>query len=287
MGQWDFAGDELLFFLTATVTAVVGACFWYGALVRRTPLRRTAWIRTALGAAPVVALSGLWIVLTRWANPRYVVGHLDYQLLFLSGGMAWIWVVAAVSPLLGISVTDDAIERSNPAAACVACGSVLGVMAIYAWSNVGSGPTIATTLVPALACTVAWLLLWFAVELLSRPSEAIAVDRDLPSGIRHAGMLVAMGLILGRAVAGDWISWRGTFTDMLLLGWPVVFLPMASAAIQLSLRPSAVRPQPGIARAGVVPAAVFLVMSIGYVVSLGVPDIGRHVVTYEEYIQSR
>jgi hypothetical protein len=37
-------------------------------------------------------------------------------------------------------------------------------MAIYAWSNVGSGPTIATTLLPALACTVAWLLLWFAVE---------------------------------------------------------------------------------------------------------------------------
>jgi uncharacterized membrane protein YjfL (UPF0719 family) len=195
--------------------------------------------------------------------------------------------VAAVSPLLGISVTDDAIERSNPAAACVACGSMLGVMAIYAWSNVGSGPTIATTLLPALACTVTWLLLWFAVELMSRPSEAIAVDRDLPSGIRHAGMLIAMGLILGRAVAGDWTSWHGTFTDMLRLGWPVVFLPIGSAAIHLFLRPSTVRPQPGIAGAGVVPAVLFLVMSVGYVVSLGVPDIGRHVVTYEEYIQSR
>jgi hypothetical protein len=48
-----------------------------------------------------------------------------------------------------------------------------------------------------------------------------------------------------------------------------------------------VRPQPSIAVAGVVPAVLFLVMSVGYVVSLGVPDIGRHVVTYEEYIQSR
>jgi len=226
-------------------------------------------------------------VLTRWADPLYVVGNLDYQLLFLSGGTAWLWVVAAVSPLLGISVTDDAIERSNPAAACVACGSILGVMAIYAWSNVGSGPTIATTLLPALAGTVTWLALWFAVELISRPSEAIAVDRDLPSGIRHAGMLIAMGLILGRAVAGDWTSWHSTFTDMLLLGWPVVFLPVGSAAIHLFLRPSTVRPQPSIAGAGVVPAVLFLVMSVGYVVSLGVPDIGRHVVTYEEYIQSR
>jgi len=88
-------------------------------------------------------------------------------------------------------------------------------------------------------------------------------------------------------VAGDWTSWHSTFTDMLLLGWPVVFLPMGSAAIHLFLRPSTVRPQPSIAGAGVVPAVLFLVMSVGYVVSLGVPDIGRHVVTYEEYIQSR
>jgi hypothetical protein len=192
-----------------------------------------------------------------------------------------------VSPLLGISVIDDAIERSNPAAACVACGSILGVMAIYAWSNVGGGPTIGTTLVPALACTVTWLLLWFAVELVSRPSEAIAVDRDLPSGIRHAGMLIATGLVLGRAAAGDWTSWHSTLTDLLLFGWPAVFLPMGAAAIHLFLRPSTERPQPSIGGAGAVPAMLFLVISVGYVVSLGAPAIGRHVVTYEEYLQSR
>src|SRR6185295_19171307 len=112
------------------------------------------------------------------------------RLLFLAGGGLWLRITGQAMPLLGISPIDDAIERSNPAAAAAVCGGLLGSSVVYAGANVGSGATIETTLVPALAATALWFALWALVELISSPAEAITIDRDLAAGVRHGAWLV-------------------------------------------------------------------------------------------------
>ncbi len=44
-------------------------------------------------------------------------------------------------------------------------------------------------------------------------SVSIVEERDLASGIRTGGLFIAVGLVLGRAVAGDWVSESATLRD--------------------------------------------------------------------------
>jgi hypothetical protein len=287
MAKWDFDGDEAFFFFVATIFAVVGTFLWNVRLVRRTPIRKPIAQRFALAITPLIALAALVLVLMRWADPKEVVGHLDYQLLFFAGGVAWLFWTILAMPMLGISPLDDAIERSNPAAVSVVCGALLGSMAIYAYSNIGAGPTIWTTIAPAIVGTIAWIALWFIVELISRPSEAITIDRDEAAGIRHAGWLLACGLIIGRSAAGDWTSWESTWSGMLELGWPVLLLAVGAIAMNLVLAPTPQRPQGGVVSAGLVPAVVFLLVAIGYIALIGAPEIGKHIISYEQYMRGK
>lgn len=287
MGKWDFDGDEALFFFVSAAVAVFGLFRWYLHVIRRSRLLRAGAIRAALSITPLVCLCGLWFVLTHWADPKYVVGQLDYQLLFAAGGLMWLWVIGWLLPWFGLSVVDDALDRANLAAASVVCGAMLGAMAMYAGGNVGSGPTIWTTIAPAFVATGAWLAVWFLLELITHLSERIAIDRDVAAGLRHAGFLFATGLILGRACAGDWTSWDGTFSEMLHIGWPVVLLAVVAIVLNFAWRPTPQSPSPGVVTIGLVPAVIFVVLALGYIVMLGPADIGKHVITYEQYMQSK
>jgi hypothetical protein len=270
--SWDFDGDELVFLLVASAVALGGAWRWYVRLWQTVGFRRSTEIRWALSAAPAVGLLPVSIVLSRWADRREVVGHADDQVLFLAGGAVWLWGTAAATSVFGISPIDDAIERANPAAACAVCGALWGSMAIYSGANVGSGATIWTTLVPALVATSVWLVLWALVEAISSVSESIAVERDLAGGIRHGGWLLASGVVLGRSVAGDFVSWEGTFADMGRTAWPAIPLAMGAVALHLRLRPTPAVPHPKLISAGILPAVFFVALAGGYLVELGSID---------------
>jgi hypothetical protein len=103
-------------------------------------------------------------------------------------------------------------------------------------------------------------LLWLGYQLVSGAADAIAIGRDVASGIRFGGMAVATGLILGRAVAGDWESEAGTWRDFVHHGWPALPLVVLAVVVQRRLRPTAERPRPPL-RQGVVPAFVYLALS--------------------------
>jgi uncharacterized membrane protein YjfL (UPF0719 family) len=268
LADWDFDADEFFFFFVAGALTLRGAAYWYPPLWRRVAFRRSMGIRVVMAATPAVALAILWLVLSRWADPSEVVGHLDYQLLFLAGGTLWLWTTAVSMQLLGIHPIDDALDRSNPAAAAAVAGALLGSMAVYAGANIGSGATIWTTVFPAFVATVVWLVLWAVVEAMSSPSEAITVERDLAAGIRHGGWLVASGMVLGRSVAGDFVSWDATFSDLLRMAWPAVPLAMGAVALHLRLRPTEQVPHPKVFMAGVLPAAFFVVLAVGYMIEL-------------------
>jgi uncharacterized membrane protein YjfL (UPF0719 family) len=271
--MFDFSGDEWLFFLAAAIMAVVGAFKWYSAVTRVGALRFPQRQRLVLGAAPAVCLLVLWVVLRNWADPVFVAGHLDYELLFLAGGAAWLGLALKGFPMFGVSPRDDAIERRNPAAAAAVVGGMLGVTLAYAYSNVGNGPTIWTTLVPAVVATVTLLLLWGLLELAGPVGEAVAIDRDVAAGVRLAAFLVAAGAVLGRAMAGDWYTWWGTFESFLDDGWPALGLVALAAAMNRLLRPTPERPAPSVVAAGVIPAAVLLVVAAAHLVYLGAPEV--------------
>jgi hypothetical protein len=104
----------------------------------------------------------------------------------------------------------------------------------------------------------AWASLWLAFSILTRIGQSIAVERDSASGVRLAGLLTAWGLILGRAVAGDWISIQGTFQDFESQAWPSLILLTIACACEFALRPRRRFLFPSFLGAGLVPAILYI-----------------------------
>jgi uncharacterized membrane protein YjfL (UPF0719 family) len=265
-----YADDETFALLAGGILALAGGALYYGPLVSVDSLGRNIGGKLLLAACPVLCLLLLWPVLLYLAAAD-VRNDLEYLFLFLVVGGAWMSGMTLLMPLLGLSVRDDAIEAGNGAAAVVVCGALLGVTLVFAGANIGEGPTIWTTIQPAFAATVVFLLTWLAVESTVHPSEAITLDRDMASALRLAGLLVACGLVLGRAAAGDWISAPRMYGDLAAHGWPVPVLGAAAIAAHRMLAPTPKNPRPSPGTAGLLPALAFVVAAAAWLLALGRP----------------
>jgi hypothetical protein len=218
--------------------------------------------RGVLACIPALSIVPTYIVLQRWADAQ-VVGHLDYIILFMVGAGAWILTASWFMPVFGISVRDDAIERDNPAALIAVSGMLLSVGTVYALSNIGTGPTIWTTVLPALAATILLAAMSMLIELLGgQVAEAITIDRDVATAMRLAGSVLGCAIILGRAAAGDWVSWKQTWIDLFTHGWPAVLIALAAAVVHRALRPTVTSPKPDIIAFGIAPAAIFVATGV-------------------------
>jgi uncharacterized membrane protein YjfL (UPF0719 family) len=273
IAEWDFSGDEFFFLLLAGTIAAVGAVKWYRPIVGATMIGRRALSRWALALTPIALLLFLWAVLQTLADPVYVAGHLDYMLLFTLGGAMWLWASSWCFPFFGVHPRDDVLERDNRAAAALVCGALAGLMLTYAQSNIGNGPTIWTTIFPAFVGSAALFAAWGIVERFTRVSEQIAIDRDLAAGVRMAGFLIAIGAIFGRAMAGDWETWEGTFADFSALAWPAVFFIPAMIVWNGFMRPTPENPAPPAMTSGLLPAIAMCAAAGLYLVVLGVPEV--------------
>ena len=260
--MFDFDADEWFFFVAAAAIVVVGCGMYYRPLLTVASLGRSIPRRLVLACLPIVSLVPTYVVLRRWADAQ-VVGHLDYTMLFMFGGGAWIFVASWSLNVLRLSIRDDVIERDNPAALIAACGILFGVGLVYALSNVGSGPTIWTTILPALAATVLLAAMLLLVEWIGGAvSETVTIDRDVATALRLGGAAIGSAIILGRAAAGDWASWDRTWIDLARHGWPAILVALAAGVVQRALRPTAIRPQPSALVFGIVPATLFLAAGI-------------------------
>ncbi|HET6247293.1 MAG TPA: hypothetical protein VFE47_06280 [Tepidisphaeraceae bacterium] len=269
---WDFSVDEGICLIVATAIVVVRFFPIFIPLFGARAARRGAWKRRlALVLTILIALMILGAVLRYWADPVNVVGHLDYQILFFMCGFAWIILTITAMPIVGYSVRDDAIERDNPAAVAVACGAVLGFMLSFAGANIGYGPTIWTTLLPAMLAFGILFLAWLAFEFLTRAAEAVTIDRDIATGLRVAGLLVSCGAILGRTVAGDWMGWDALWRDLERFMWPVAGIVMLSVVFNVVAKPTPLRPSPPVFMMGVVPLLVCIALSAGFILHTGRP----------------
>lgn len=254
--MWNFSNDEWAFFVAAAFISVVDGFFYYQPLTTIPSLAKSNARRCTLALLPLVAMVPLLVVLSRWADPK-VVGHYDYILLFAFGDAALIFLAAQFMSLLGISFRGDSLDRDNPAAVFAIGGVILGLGIVYALCNIGSGPTIWTTLLPALVATIALLLLTIAFELIAGTVvDNITIDRDSASALRFSGTVLGAALILGRAGAGDWISWPRTWSDFATHSWPAVVLIIVGGITHRLLQPTIDSPRPNVVVSGIIPGGL-------------------------------
>ena len=262
------SGDEVFMLIASAIVALVSWGAWYvkPALVQGVRRRPPAW--RLLRLTPLLAAALLWAVLRNAASfdvrddPRYLT-------FYLVLGAAWVGVWIRWLAVAGISTRDDVVERSNGSAALAVTGALLGITLAYAGGNVGNGPGWWVVVFSAALATVSLFGAWMLLEAVTGVSDVVTVDRDPSSGFRLGGFLIACGLILGRSVAGDWISAEATVRDFVAAAWPVVLLVIVAAIVERVARPSPETPRPSLIAYGFIPATLYVAGAVYQVMRLG------------------
>ena len=237
------SGDEVLVLVVSLILALLlwGKAIYEASRVRSCP-SSTSGERTVAVGVPVLCAGALYYVLRNYAS-HDVRDSTAYTAFYMLMGAAWVAVAMRVWGWLGISTRDDLIERGNVAAAFAVFGALIAITFCFAGGNVGDGPGWWVVVFAAVLSTGTLFVLWSVLQKLSGVGEAITVDRDPASGLRAAGYLIASGVILGRAVAGNWVSVDATLVDFAALGWPALVIFALALVIERLLRPTPQAPR--------------------------------------------
>lgn len=263
----DFSGFEVLIFAAGVAATLSG----WGRL-----LSRTMWVRTELAprwhvVVPLVAIASvgtivLAVVSTLAASDVRSSGQ--YTLFYIVLGFGWTGVnLYALRWGFGLQVAD-LTERRNPAAAVLlVTGSIASAFA-YAGSNIGDGPGVHVVL---FCAGLAHLTLYALVAVhaaFMHTSYRILVDRDLGTAHRFGCLIIAAGLLLGRAVAGTWSGYDAALADFARIAWLAAVL----FALDIALARRGHDPDPGrVSGADALIGAFHLAIAIGAMIGLGVP----------------
>jgi hypothetical protein len=264
------SGDELIVFLASTALGPVAWVIWFYRLVGVEPMGRATSGAKVL-AAVVAGCALLLAAVLSFASAPDVVNSPGYLLFYFLLGLAWLRAAEFGFVYAGLSIRDDVAERRNAAAVPALAGAFVGATCCYAGGNVGAGPGWLVVVFSAGLATAGLAIVWLAVDQITQASELVAVGRDLATGVRLGGLLAASGLILGRAVAGDWHSVDATLVDFGLIAWVVVPLAAAAVVLEFVLKPTVTQPAPPALTAGLLPAALYLLAAVTYVYLLGWP----------------
>lgn len=192
------------------------------------------------------------------------------EVLFLTGvGVVWLLVAGTLYSWFGLGIRDDVWERQNSAAAIALACALIATAVVFAAGNLGEGPSYWENIFSAGLATGTLFAFWLAHEWVAHVSVSIAEERDLASGLRFGGVLLAWGLILGRAATGNWHSAAATTGDFIRDGWPAAILCIGALGVELLLKPSRLRPFPCWCTAGFLPAMTYLVLAYLWLRHLG------------------
>lgn len=223
------------------------------------------WVFVACAAACLTMMAvalHLWGAAEIRANPGEVI-----FLCFM--GAFWLLIARGLFSWFGVSYRDDVVERGNAAALAALCGALIAAALVYTGGSLGEGPSYWNNVFSASLAMAGLFALWIVLELNGKVSVSITEERDLASGLRMCGFLVAIGLVLGRAVAGDWHSEAATVRDFFHDGWPAAVLCALAIFVERWLRPSRRRPFPPWPGYGLVPALFYLAFAGAWLWHLG------------------
>ena len=77
-------------------------------------------------------------------------------------------------------------------------------------------------------------------------------------------LLVAAGLILGRSVVGNWVSYEATWVEFLTYGWPALLLLILAIVVERFARPTVERPAPPPVLYGILPSVIYIGCAVFY-----------------------
>lgn len=230
--------------------------------------RSSQAFRCAVGlcftASLALIVAALW-----WWGATEVRGHVGEVLFLTFVGCLWLVLSKELFTWLGLSMRDDAVERRNPAALVALSGAMVSVALTFAGGNLGEGPSYLNNVFSAALGTGGLFSLWLLLELGARVSVSVAEERDFASGLRFCGFQLAIGLILGRAVAGDWHSESATINDFFRDGWIAAVFCALAIVVERLLRPSRQRPFPPWRSYGLLPALLYLGSAAAWLWHLG------------------
>jgi uncharacterized membrane protein YjfL (UPF0719 family) len=260
------SGDEVFVLVFSIVLGTIlwGRWLWEVSFVA--PRLSKPRDRQSLFLYPLAGAGLLFGVLASFASFD-VRDSVVYLLFYMAMGAVWVAVGVRFLALLGLSSRDDVIERGNRAAAQAIGGAILGITLCFAGANIGDGPGWWVVVFSAGLATGTFFLLWIVLEKLTQLADTVTIDRDPAAGVRLAGFFTGAGMILGRAVAGDWISVEATVRDFAFTAWPALVLLGLAVWLERRLRPS--REQPfAPAASGLPPAAVYVGLALLWLVRL-------------------
>ncbi|HEV2329623.1 MAG TPA: hypothetical protein VGY56_12655 [Verrucomicrobiae bacterium] len=263
------SGDEVFALVVSCVIGILGWRTWLGGLLLLEPLSRKPATQFLGWLSPLAAAGALYFVLARWSS-HDVRDNPVYIFFYLAMGFGWAGLWNWILPYAaGLSFRDDALELDNNAAAIGISGGLVGAALAFAGANIGDGPGWWVVVFCALLSTGTMLILWIIGAWITRVQEFISIDRDTAAGWRTAGYFIGAGLILGRAVAGDWHSTQQTVMDFLARGWPVLILWAVALALDKISKPTPQRPSPNAILLGALPCLLMTGMGIGDVILQG------------------
>lgn len=265
------SSGEFVLTLLSAVLALVMWVRWYTQPVKMERLGAPQGGWTILRLTPLICLALLFVILRTLAS-HDVRDNVRYLGMYGALGAAWVAASMMLMPAVGLHVRDDVYERGNPAAAYAAAGALVGMTLAFAGGNIGDGPGWWVVVFSAALATAGLYVLWALLEQFAHVSEHVTVERDRAAGVRVAGFLAACGLILGRAVAGDWLSASATLVDFGRVGVAALGLLAIAIPIERYGRLTTQHPVRAMARWGALPALLYVAMAAVYVATLGIPE---------------
>lgn len=262
------SGDEFIALFASLFLGFAGWRSWLGGLLFLQPLSRKPVTQTLGWAAPLVAAGVLLFVLYKWSSSD-VRNDPIYIFFYMVMGFGWTGLWNWILPYAGLSFRDDALEHDDNAAGLAISGGLLGATFAFAGANIGSGPGWWVIVFCTALATGVMLVFWMIGSFFTRAPEFITVDRDTASGWRAAGFFIGAGLILGRAVAGDWHSSQETVRDFIVAGWPALILWAISIVLDIVSKPTPQRPAPNSIVFGLIPFLMLAGLGVGDVILQG------------------
>jgi hypothetical protein len=183
----------------AGVAAWLSWLAWYSHHVFVTPLAASDWDRLPVYLAPpaCAVLLALSLFAIPVALPDGTIGDCFVW------GFACVGLASWLTPFLGLSARDDALERRNRAAGWAIAAAQVALTLCFAGAvrRAAPGSGLAPTLFAGTTGTIALLVYWGLLEWLMGLSETITVERDGAAAARLAALLLASGVVLGQASA--------------------------------------------------------------------------------------
>lgn len=224
-------GFEIIVFVFSGYYSLISIINWYRRLAGIWPSGQNSTIKYIFGFLPVTSFAIILYTLLVLASFDVVIDPI-YIVFYILLGFAWIFIgLKMVFFFFDLSWIDDALENRNKAALYAIAGAFLGLTAIYSGANVGDGPGWWCVLFAGGLGIISWILLNVLMNKFTQVFERISIERDIYCGIRFGSYLVACGLIMGRASAGDWTSFSMTIVEF-LVGWPALLLTLMAVLVE-------------------------------------------------------